>query len=170
MKIRSILPDECDTLGEITVAAFRELMNEEGLGSYEEVLRDVASRSDDCDVIVAVGANDHLVMGGVTYVPDATRSMSEFSDPDAAGIRMLAVDPQHQGAGIGGALVGACIARARSQHRKRIILHSTPVMEVARAMYEQLGFDSAPELDIWITDEPYSAQNPLHLIAYVLTL
>jgi GNAT superfamily N-acetyltransferase len=170
MKIRSILPDECDALGEITVAAFRQLMAGEALGGYEEVLRDVASRSDDCDVIVAVGANDHVVMGGVTYVPDANRSMSEFSDPDAAGIRMLAVDPEHQGAGIGGALVEACIARARAQHRKRIILHSTTVMEVARAMYEQLGFDTAPEQDVWVTEEPYSAQNPLHLIAYVLTL
>jgi GNAT superfamily N-acetyltransferase len=170
MKIRSILPDECDALGEITVAAYRQLMAGQELGGYEEVLRDVASRSDDCDVIVAVGANDHVVLGGVTYVPDASRSMSEFSDPDAAGIRMLAVDPEHQGAGIGGALVEACIARARAQHRKRIILHSTAVMEVARAMYEQLGFDTAPELDAWVTDEPYSEENPLRLIAYVLTL
>jgi GNAT superfamily N-acetyltransferase len=170
MKIRSILPDECDALGAITVEAFRQLMSGQELGGYEDVLRDVASRADDCDVIVAVGANDHVVMGGVTYVPDAARSMSEFTDPHAAGIRMLAVDPEHQGAGIGGALVEACIARARAQRRKRIILHSTPVMEVARAMYEQRGFDPAPGLDVWITDEPYSTENPLHLIAYILTL
>jgi GNAT superfamily N-acetyltransferase len=73
MKIRSILQDECDALGGITVAAFRQLMAGEELGGYEAFVRDVTSRSDD----------------------------SEFSDPEAAGIRMLAVDPEHQGTGIG---------------------------------------------------------------------
>jgi ribosomal protein S18 acetylase RimI-like enzyme len=96
--------------------------------------------------------------------------MSEFADPDAAGLRMLAVGPQFQGAGAGRALTEACIARARGEGRRRIVLHSTPVMEVARAMYERLGFVATPGLDLFVTRPPYSDDEPLRLIAYVLEL
>ena len=160
--------DEYDALGTITVEAYRDLFGGAQLGGYEEELVAVAERAADSVVLVAVDDDDQL-LGGVTYVPDPGRAMSEFTDPDAAGIRMLVVRPSSQGAGIGRALTEACMARARSDGRRRIVLHSTPVMTVARAMYERLGFERAPALDEWVTEGPY-ANDPLHLIAYVLTL
>jgi ribosomal protein S18 acetylase RimI-like enzyme len=169
MQIRLIRLDECEALGQITLRAYKNLDGRESLGPYEKQLLDVAARQLDSEVYVAVD-NDGNLVGGVTYVPGPERTMSEFQDPDAAGIRMLAVDPQYQGLGAGRALVEACIARARLQHRRRIILHSTPVMTSAQALYQQLGFESFPELDVWFTDDPYSPSDPLHLIAYTLTL
>jgi hypothetical protein len=44
------------------------------------------------------------------------------------------------------------------------------MMKVARGMYERLGFERAPVLDEWVSEEPYTAGEPLHLIAYVLDL
>jgi ribosomal protein S18 acetylase RimI-like enzyme len=107
------------------------------------------------------------VIGGVTYVPDAGRAMSEFSDPDAAGIRMLAVRPDRQGAGAGKALTAACIEQARSDGRSRILLHSTDVMKVAQDMYRRMGFVEVPELDDWVLRSPGP---DLRLIAFSLAL
>jgi ribosomal protein S18 acetylase RimI-like enzyme len=169
MEIRPIRDDEHAVLGEITVRTYRHLAGGGSLGGYEEVLVDVTSRTLDCEVFVAVGDDDQI-MGGVTYVPGPGTSMSEFSDPTAAGIRHLAVDPDFQGSGAGRALVDVCITRAREQHRDLVRLHSTKPMVIARAMYERMGFVRTPELDLYFDEEPYSPEEPLHLIAYALPL
>jgi len=169
MEIRPIRTDEHAELGEITVRSYRHLVGAASLGGYEEVLVDVTSRTRDCDVLVALNIEGRII-GGVTYVPGPGTSMSEFSDPTAAGIRHLAVDPEFQGSGAGRALVDACIERARHQHRDVVRLHSTPPMVIARAMYEHLGFVRTPEFDLFFDEEPYSPEEPLHLIAYALFL
>jgi ribosomal protein S18 acetylase RimI-like enzyme len=169
MEIRPIHAEEHAELGDITVRTYRHLAGGESLGGYEEVLVDVTSRTLDCEVFVAVDADGKL-MGGVTYVPGPGTSMSEFSDPSAAGIRHLAVDPDFQGSGAGRALVEACINRAREQHRDRVRLHSTPPMVIARAMYERMGFVRTPEFDLFFYEEPYTPEEPLQLIAYALSL
>jgi ribosomal protein S18 acetylase RimI-like enzyme len=169
MQIRPIHQDECEELGRVTVRSYRHLAGGEPLGSYEEVLKDVRARMVDCEVLVALNEEGEM-LGGVTYVPGPGTSMSEFTDPEAAGIRHLAVDPSHQGSGAGHALVVACIERARGQLRRRVRLHSTPPMVIARAMYERLGFVHVAELDVFYGEEPYSPDEPLHLMAYALSL
>jgi ribosomal protein S18 acetylase RimI-like enzyme len=152
MEIRPVRPDEYDTLGRITVEAYRHLQQLAEYGDYENELRAVSVRAADSLVLVAVEGDE--VLGGVTYVRDAERAMSEFNDPDAAGIRMLAVRPERQGAGVGKALTAACIEQARADGRSRILLHSTDVMEVAQEMYRRMGFVEVPELDLWVTRSP----------------
>jgi ribosomal protein S18 acetylase RimI-like enzyme len=66
--------------------------------------------------------------------------------------------------------VNACIERAREQHRDVVRLHSTAPMVIARAMYERLGFVRTPEFDLFFDEEPYSPEEPMHLIAYALAL
>jgi len=168
MEIRLIRAKESETLGRITVEAYRQLFDTESLGPYEEELANVEARRLDSEVFVAV--TDGEVRGGVTYVPDSKRAMSEFDDEGAAGIRMLAVAPTYQGHGAGRALIEKCVERARTDRRERLTLHSTSVMEVAQAMYVKMGFVQVPELDIHYGGEPYSEDDPLHLIAYTLTL
>lgn len=168
MLIRLIRRDECDALARITVAAYRQLNGDQPLGPYEEELRDVEGRRRDSEVYVALD-DEGTLLGGVTFVPGPTHAMAEFNDPGASGIRMLAVDPAHQGRGAGGALVRTCIQRAREQHRERIILHSAPTMTLAQAMYVRMGFVAAPELDEYVHDGPYSDGDGLHLRAFVFT-
>jgi ribosomal protein S18 acetylase RimI-like enzyme len=169
MLIRLIRTSECEKLGRITVEAYRELFDEEPLGDYENELLNVGARRLDSEVYVALNGGGAL-MGGVTYVPNAESSMSEFDDPEGAGIRMLAVKPRYQGMGAGRALVETCIARARFQNRRRVVLHSTPVMTTARTLYQRMGFEAFPEMDIWFNDSPSGDGEAFHLIAYVLTL
>jgi ribosomal protein S18 acetylase RimI-like enzyme len=85
-------------------------------------------------------------------------------------VRHLAVDPNYQGRGAGRALVDACLERARALGRRRVILHSTPMMEVARAMYARRGFVADPARDMVVTEEPFSEEHPLLIMAYVLDL
>jgi ribosomal protein S18 acetylase RimI-like enzyme len=96
--------------------------------------------------------------------------MSEFEDPDAAGIRMLAVDPNFQAQGAGRALVEMCIDRTRAHGRIKVILHSTPLMSVAHSLYRQLGFTATPELDLYFRDESELESEPFHLMAFTLLL
>jgi GNAT superfamily N-acetyltransferase len=169
MLVRTIKPDECSALGAITVRAYQQLFAPVPLGGYEHELADVAARASDSEVLVAVDDRGAL-LGGVTYVPTADRAMAEFDDPGAAGIRMLAVDPPHQGKGAGRALVEACVARAVETARTRMILHSTPEMTTAHALYAGLGFVRVPGLDVLVTEEPYDEEHPLHLMAFTLSL
>jgi ribosomal protein S18 acetylase RimI-like enzyme len=169
MLIRLIHADECDALAHVTVDAYRHLDNSEPLGPYEDELRNVEARRLDSEVYVVLD-EDGALMGGVTYVPGPDHAMAEFSEPGGCGIRMLAIDPRFQGRGAGRALVETCISRAREQRRERIILHSTPTMTLAQAMYVRLGFERIPELDEFVNESPYSGDEPLHLRAFVLTV
>ena len=103
------------------------------------------------------------VVGAVTYVPGRDNRFAEFDDPDAAGIRMLAVDPAAQRRGAGAALVAACVDRAVAAGRGRIVLHTTDEMVTARRLYGRMGFRRAPDRDWW--PEPHIA-----LLGYVLEL
>jgi GNAT superfamily N-acetyltransferase len=169
MKIRPLEPSECDELGDITVRAYRALYGGDPLGSYEDELRNVEGRRHDSEVYVAENDRGEL-MGGVTYVPGPESSMFEFGDPDAAGIRMLAVDPSFQAQGAGRALVETCIDRAMATGRAKLILHSTPQMTVAHSLYRQLGFSPSPQLDLYFRDEDEPGSEPFHLMAFTLLL
>lgn len=146
-EIRPVRPEEYETLGALTEAAYRtipeDVIDEAG---YDEELRDVAGRVAAAEVLVAVDP-DGTVLGGVTYVPGPDSAMAEFTDADAAGIRMLAVDAAARGRGVGRALTVACLHRAIKDGRRRIVLHATVANAVAQGMYERMGFRRAPSRD-----------------------
>jgi len=149
VEIRAVHPDEHRFLGELTVAAYRAINpgdHDGALDDYEAELRDVAGRAAEAEVLVAVDG-DGTVLGGVTYVPGHTSPSAEFSERDAAGIRMLAVDPEAQGRGVGEALTRACIDRATAAGRAQLLLHSTPWMTTAHRLYVRLGFARDPGRD-----------------------
>ena len=60
---------------------------------------------------------------------------------------MLAVAPSAQRRGVGRALSLACVERARSAGRARVLLHSTAWMTAAHELYRRLGFRREPGLD-----------------------
>lgn len=148
MLIRPLTADEVELhqqLGAITVATYRALIPEIDEDGYAEELADVARRVAHALVLVALDGD--VVLGGVTHVPDEHNAFAEVDVPNAASIRMLAVDPAAQGRGVGEALVRACLARAEADGRAEVVLHSTTVMTTAHRLYERLGFRRADELD-----------------------
>lgn len=141
--VREADPAEFEVIGEIAVAAYRTI--DPDLGGYEVRLRDVAGRSRHGAVLVAVA--EGRVIGTATYVGDPSSPLAESDDPGDAGLRMLAVAPDAMGGGAGTALVEETIARARRDGRSRLVLLSRSTMPAAHAIYDQLGFARAPELD-----------------------
>jgi ribosomal protein S18 acetylase RimI-like enzyme len=77
--------------------------------------------------------------------------------------RLLAVHPDARGRGVGRRLTEECLGRARTRGSVAVGLHTTVLMDVARAMYERMGFVRAPEHDFY--PEPR-----FQVMAYRLTL
>jgi ribosomal protein S18 acetylase RimI-like enzyme len=147
MEIRPVRPEEHKALGDLTVAAYAAIDPATvGDDDYAEELRDVAGRAAGAEVLVALEDSGAL-LGGVTYVPGPDSPWAEFTEPDGAGIRMLAVAPEAQGRGVGEALSRACVERASAAGRGQVLLHSTDRMTVAHRLYERLGFVRDPSLD-----------------------
>jgi len=142
------------------LAAYRALPGYPPEPEYEVELADVPGRAG--DVVVAVDDGGRI-LGCVTYVPGRDHAHAEFSDPDAAGFRMLAVDPSGQGKGVGRALVQWCIDAARADGRQRILIHSGIWMTRAHALYQAMGFERRPEMD-WIPIPE------VHLLGFALEL
>lgn len=67
---------------------------------------------------------------------------------------MLAVDPAHQGAGLGRAVVREIVEHARQLPGiKAISITSATFMERAHRLYESLGFRRVPERDWFVPGE-----------------
>ena len=161
--IRPVRPWEYVALGELIVAAYHAIAYEmPHQDVYDVELRDVARRAETSCVVVATTPAGEL-LGGVTYVSGPDDPYSEELRPGEAGIRMLAVDPAHQGRGIGRALTEWCLARARADGRGRMVLHTGMWMPAAVRLYERLGFARMPELH-------FSPAPGIELIAYSLEL
>jgi len=91
----------------------------------------------DAELIVA--ADGARLGGAVGYVGPGVPKAG-FFDPDWPVIRMLSVDPQARGAGLGRRLTEACLHHARRDGAPLIALHTSPIQQVARDMYLRMGF------------------------------
>jgi GNAT superfamily N-acetyltransferase len=161
--IRPVRPDEYEALGDLTVAAYRTtpVFTPEQEAYFVE-LRDVERRATTSCVLVAVTPAGEL-LGGVTYVGGPDDPYSEELREGEAGIRMLAVDPARRGRGVGRALTQACLDRATSEGRRRMVLHTGEWMPAAVRLYNRMGFVRRPELD-------FTPVQGVDLIAYAYEL
>ena len=66
--------------------------------------------------------------------------LTETADPAEAEIKNTAVDPAHQRRGIGRALMGAAIERARSERRSRLVVATAAADVGSLRFYQRLGF------------------------------
>lgn len=62
-------------------------------------------------------------------------------------IRMVGVNPEYGGKGIGKKLTQMCIDSAKETKEKIIALHTSEFMDVARHIYESIGFEQTKELE-----------------------
>ena len=152
--VRDARPEEFAALGALIVRAYESLPampKSHEMPEYYRTLRDVAKRATNPSIRVFVALDDSgELLGSVDFIHDlrqygATSAVRELSD--AAGIRLLAVDPARRGLGVGKELTRFCIEQARALGKARVVLHTTRAMDTAWAMYERLGFVRFPQID-----------------------
>ncbi|MGW2557864.1 GNAT family N-acetyltransferase [Streptomyces sp. NPDC001514] len=163
--IRRAEPAEYEVLGAITAEAYLGdgLLDFGESDEYLHVLRDVAARAADAEVLVAVSPEGQ-VLGGVTFVASGG-PWADIARAGEAEFRMLAVAKEGRGQGAGEALVRACVDRARATDGcVRLVLSTQHTMHTAHRIYAGLGFVRTPERD-W---EPVPGLLPL--LTYALEL
>ncbi len=162
VEVRQARDDELARAGEVVAEAYRSNPGMDDDLDYLEDVRDARGRATDSEVLVAVDASG-AVLGAVSYVPGPESPMSELARGEEAEFRMLGVLPAARGAGVGRALVEACIARAREGGRSALVLSTPPDWTTGQRLYEGLGFRRAPDRDF----DPVPG---FRLWAYVLEL
>ena len=156
--IRAAREDEYDKVGDLLAQAYAQYGPSSGdppellkaWGEYRAEIPDVRSRLHDSELIVA--EVDGALLGAVTFYAPSKANPDGWA-PGYAAFRLLAVHPDARGIGLGRAITQWCIARATGTGARYLGLHTTPLMDVARAMYQRMGFERFPENDHPITDE-----------------
>jgi ribosomal protein S18 acetylase RimI-like enzyme len=141
--VESARREDYDRIAELTVRVYvgGGLATED----YAPELADVAGRASRADLLVVRDAAGQVV-GSVALVLAGDFGNVTTSDEEGA-FRMLVVDPQVQGRGIGELLVTTCLDRARKAGKRRVVISTDPLMTTAHRLYERLGFIRLPERD-----------------------
>jgi GNAT superfamily N-acetyltransferase len=137
--VREAAPSEYGEVGNLTVEAYREYVSETTADfwhQYEAILRDTAARAQESTILVA--EIEGQLAGSVALSSPGTPGR-HWPD-DWAGIRVLAVSPDHRRRGVARALMDACVGQARAWGAAAIGLNSVEFMHGAVALYEQMGF------------------------------
>ena len=147
MLVRDARADELDQVASMMRDAYLEYQAHFPADVWERYARnimDVRSRLDVSELIVAE-RNGHVV-GSVALYPNVVNAEQGWP-PGWAGVRLLAVDPDARGQGIGRVLMDECLRRSRQRRSPAVGLHTSDIMKVARGLYERMGFVRAPEFD-----------------------
>jgi ribosomal protein S18 acetylase RimI-like enzyme len=158
LSVESARPEDYDRIAELTVGVYQQ----GGLApdDYVPELADVAGRAPRADLLMARDAG--RIVGSVALVLAGDFGEVTTSDEEAA-FRMLVVDPEMQGRGIGELLVTSCLDRARAAGKRRMVISTDPRMTAAHRLYERLGFSRLPERD-------WSPLPGIHLLVYARDL
>lgn len=158
-QVRQAQPHEFEVIGELMVSVYSQLEGfpkPEDHPKYYHLLRNIGEITGKPGAELLVAANDNGHIGGaVVYFGDIKAYGAQGvadNEKDAAGFRLLAVDPATRGQGLGRKLVLVCLDKARESNKKQMVIHSTKAMQVAWGMYEKMGFARAPELDFMQED------------------
>jgi ribosomal protein S18 acetylase RimI-like enzyme len=144
MEIRPIRPEEFEEAGAVTAGAYAEYAPGGASPNldYRGRLADVAARAEHALVLGAF--EDRRVLGTVTLELDRRipgGPPRPHLRPDQAHVRMLGVDASARRAGVGRALMEACLEEARRAGKDRVTLETTETMEAAQRLYDAMGFE-----------------------------
>lgn len=151
--IRNAKPSEFETIGQLMVQVYSQLEGfptAEEQPNYYKMLANIGelTQKPGTELLVAV-SSENTIAGGVVYFNDMQYYGSggtATKELNASGFRLLAVDPEIRGAGIGKLLTNACIQKAKDE-KHQLIIHTTMAMQTAWKMYENLGFQRSEDLD-----------------------
>jgi ribosomal protein S18 acetylase RimI-like enzyme len=159
VSVQAARPEDYPRIAELTVGVYVG----GGLASpdYAPELADVEGRASRSELLV-VRDSAARVVGSVALVLEGDFG-NVIASGDEAAFRMLVVDPEVQGRGVGRLLVTECLDRAGAAGKRRMVLSTDPLMATARRLYERLGFTRLPERD-------WSPVPGVELLVYALDL
>ncbi len=144
IEIRRATASEFPAVADLCVAAYAPFVASDN--HYVAVLRDVAPRASEAELLVAAEPDGGRVLGTVTFVPDGG-PLGEIAGPGEAEFRMLAVDPAAHGRGVGTALLQRVLDDSRGRAAAGVVCSSLPEMRAAHRIYRRLGFRREPDRD-----------------------
>lgn len=152
--IRNAEPLEFKSIGDLMVKVYSQLEGfpkESEQPAYYKMLLNIGdfTTKPGTEILVA-SLNEKDIVGGVVYFSDMQYYGSggiAINEKNSAGFRLLAVDPNTRGLGIGKSLTIECINKAKQNKLSQVIIHSTKAMQTAWKMYEKLGFERSEDLD-----------------------
>lgn len=153
--IRNARAEEFRHIGELMVSVYSQLdgfPKEADQPMYYKMLANVGDLTlkPETELLVAV-TSDNKIAGAVVYFGDIKYYGSggmATQEKNTAGFRLLAVDHQTRGQGIGKLLTMACIDKAKQNvNLRQMIIHTTKAMQAAWKMYETIGFNRSEDLD-----------------------
>ena len=159
--IRNARISEFQSIGTLLVKVYSQVQgfpSQKEQPDYYELLQNIGeiTHKPNTELIAAI-SKEGKILGAVIYFSDMASYGSggtATTEKNASGFRLLAVDPDFRGYGIGKKLSLACIEKARKDRNEQMIIHSTEYMKVAWSMYEKLGFKRSEDLDFMQQDLP----------------
>ena len=147
VEVREAEERDLDEILRVSLAAHREYAEVLEPAAWEKLeagVSNVAALAESGRAIVAEA--EGAIAGSVVYFPPGSSSLGIF-EPGWAFIRMLSVDPERRGRGLGRLLSEECLARAREDGAERVALHTGEQMAAARRLYEGMGFEVLKEIE-----------------------
>lgn len=132
--VRALGPELTGIAGDLIAAAFDEP-------------RDVIARCIEVSMTETSGVETYVAWGDDG--PMCTVSVTVTGD--TGGISLMATPPEHQGKGVGRALLSQVIVDYRRRGVERFHLGAT---DAGRPLYASLGFELVADLAVWILDRP----------------
>jgi ribosomal protein S18 acetylase RimI-like enzyme len=142
-QIRDFQNNDSGLINKISLIAFSQYKNSyTGWLTFSKKIANMSSLAEQAELIIATV--DEKIAGAVAYVPPG--KIKNIFPTEWAIIRMLVVDPNYRGLGIGKALTTECIQRAIRDTAPIIGLHTSPMMDIALEMYLRMGFQFEQEV------------------------
>jgi ribosomal protein S18 acetylase RimI-like enzyme len=145
---RNAREDELDALSTLIRAAYVEFESScppAVWPRYFDLVGETRDLPAAAELIVA--ERDGVVVGCVTFYAAGAQSGQGAWPEGWAGILRLAVPPEQRGTGVGRSLVEEAMRRSRERGVTTLALHTTVWMDVARNMYERMGFVRVQSFD-----------------------
>ncbi|MEG0850820.1 MAG: GNAT family N-acetyltransferase [Flavobacterium sp.] len=152
--IRNAVPLEFEKIGQLLIQVYSQLEGfpkENEQPNYYKMLANIGdfTKHPETELLVAVDEKN-TILGAVVYFNDMQYYGSggiATQEQNSAGFRLLGVDNNARGKGIGKLLTQECIKKTSENNRKQLIIHSTLSMKTAWKMYENIGFKRSEDLD-----------------------
>ncbi|WP_431242414.1 GNAT family N-acetyltransferase [Flavobacterium sp. P21] len=151
--IRNADPSEFEEIGKLLIRVYSALEGfpkQDEQPNYYKMLANIGNFTQYPETELLVALDENTIIGAVVYFNDMQYYGSggiATQEKNSAGFRLLGVDANARGKGIGKLLTLECIKKAKESKRKQVIIHSTLAMKTAWGMYENIGFKRDEILD-----------------------